>query len=213
MTDVLHKAAVAHIDPVCGMTVDPARAAGHVDHGGRTYYFCGTGCVERFKANPQAFLEPTPSEPAPVAPGTEFTCPMHPEIVRSGPGSCPICGMALEPRVATLDEGPNPELADMTHRLWISALLTAPILVLAMGDMVLGIGLGGRIDPRVANWIGFALATPIVLWAGWPFFQRGWASVWVRRMGTRWPRRSRRASFRKASGGTEASKPTSTLQR
>ncbi len=177
MTDVLQQTAVEHVDPVCGMTVDPAHAAGRVDHDGRTYYFCSVGCVERFRANPQAFLEPKPSEPAPVAPGTEFTCPMHPEIVRNAPGSCPICGMALEPRVATLDEGPNPELIDMTHRFWIAAVLAAPVLVLAMGDMVLGMGLGGRIDPRVTNWVGFALATPVVVWAGWPFFERGWASV------------------------------------
>jgi Cu+-exporting ATPase len=178
VTDVLGETAVEHIDPVCGMTVNPARAAGHVDYGGRTYYFCGTGCVERFKTDPQSFLKPEPDQPkpAPVA-GTEYTCPMHPEIVRDRPGSCPICGMALEPRVAALDDGPNPELVDMTRRLAIAALLAAPVFVLAMGDMLLGAGLGGRVDLRAANWTALVLTTPIVLWAGWPFFERGWASI------------------------------------
>ena len=102
---------------------------------------------------------------------------MHPEIVRDGPGSCPICGMALEPMTATLDEGPNPELVDMTRRFWIGAALAAPVFLLAMGDMVLGMGLGGRVDVRWTNWLGLALATPVVWWAGWPFFERGWASI------------------------------------
>jgi Cu+-exporting ATPase len=107
----------------------------------------------------------------------EYTCPMHPEIVRDAPGSCPICGMALEPRTVTAEEGPSAELVDMTRRMWISATLALPVTALAMGDMVLGMGLGGRIDTRVTNWIGLACATPVVLWGGWPFFQRGWASI------------------------------------
>src|SRR5687767_4114240 len=107
----------------------------------------------------------------------EYTCPMHPEIVQDGPGACPICGMALEPRTVTLDEAPNEELVDMTRRMWIAAALTVPVFVLAMGDMVLGMGLGGRIDPRISNWVGLVCATPVVLWAGWPFFVRGWASI------------------------------------
>ena len=107
----------------------------------------------------------------------EYTCPMHPEIVQDGPGACPICGMALEPRTVTLDEAPNVELVDMTRRMWIAAALTVPVFVLAMGDMVLGMGLGGRIDPRISNWVGLVCATPVVLWAGWPFFVRGWASI------------------------------------
>src|SRR6187551_1170599 len=170
--------ALLHVDPVCGMAVDPARAAATVERDGQTYYFCGRGCAERFKADPDSFLKPKATEPLPPAPaGTEYTCPMHPEIVRNGPGSCPICGMALELRVASLDDGPNPELMDMTRRLWIAAVLAAPIFVLAMGDMVLGPGFGGRLDLRITNWIAAALATPIVLWAGWPFFQRGWESI------------------------------------
>jgi len=167
-----------HVDPVCGMAVDPARAAATVERDGQTYYFCGRGCAERFKADPDSFLKPKTTEPLPPAPaGTEYTCPMHPEIVRNGPGSCPICGMALEPRVASLDDEPNPELMDMTRRLWVAAALAAPIFVLAMGDMLLGPGLGGRLDLRITNGIAAALATPIVLWAGWPFFQRGWESI------------------------------------
>jgi Cu+-exporting ATPase len=107
----------------------------------------------------------------------EYTCPMHPEIVRSEPGACPICGMALEPRTVTLEETPNPELVDMTRRMWIGAALGLPVFLLAMGDMILGMGLGGRIDMRITNWIGLVCATPVVLWAGWPFFERGWASI------------------------------------
>jgi Cu+-exporting ATPase len=107
----------------------------------------------------------------------EYTCPMHPEIVRDAPGACPICGMALEPRTVGLVEGPNPELVDMTRRLWIGALLAAPVFLLAMGDMILGMGLGGRIRPQWTNWIGLALATPIVWWTGWPFLERGWQSI------------------------------------
>jgi Cu+-exporting ATPase len=107
----------------------------------------------------------------------EYTCPMHPEIVRDEPGSCPICGMALEPRTVTLEEPPNPELVDMTRRFWIGALLALPVFVLTMGDMVFGMGLGGRLDVRVTNWIGLIFATPVVLWAGWPFLERGWVSI------------------------------------
>jgi Cu+-exporting ATPase len=120
-------------------------------------------------------LEPDLSTVA--APRIEYTCPMHPEVVRDAPGSCPICGMALEPRTVSLEDQENPELVDMTRRLWIATLLALPVFFLAMGDMVLGMGLGGRIDMRLTNWIGLVLATPVVLWAGWPFFERGWASI------------------------------------
>jgi P-type Cu+ transporter len=164
------------VDPVCGMTVAPERAAGHFEYRGHTYYFCGKGCLERFQADPAKYLDPPAPEPLP-APGATYTCPMHPEIVRDRPGSCPICGMALEPMVPSLEEGPNPELIDMTRRFWIAAALALPVFLLAMGDMVFGMGLGGRVDTRWANWIGLALATPVVWWAGWPFFERGWASV------------------------------------
>jgi Cu+-exporting ATPase len=107
----------------------------------------------------------------------EYTCPMHPEIVRPEPGACPICGMALEPRTVTVDDAPNPELVDMTRRFWASVALGLPIFVTAMGDMLLGPGLGGRIDMRLTTWIGLVFSTPVVLWAGWPFFERGWASI------------------------------------
>ncbi len=209
-------AAGSVVDPVCGMTINPATAAGKHDYKGTTYYFCNPGCLAKFKADPEKYLAPAvataPDPPAP--PGTiytcpmdpevrqdhpgacpkcgmalepdlstmpamrvEYTCPMHPEIVQDGPGACPICGMALEPRTVTLDEAPNVELVDMTRRMWIAAALTVPVFVLAMGDMVFGMGLGGRIDPRISNWVGLVCATPVVLWAGWPFFVRGWASI------------------------------------
>ena len=171
-------ATVDVVDPVCGMTITPADAVGHVDYRGQTYYFCAESCLERFRADPESFLNPATTDPeTPAPPGTKYTCPMHPEIVRDGPGACPICGMALEPMMPTLDEGPNPELIDMTRRFWIAAALALPVFLLAMGDMVLGMGLGGRVDLRWTNWLGLALATPVVWWAGWPFFERGWASV------------------------------------
>jgi Cu+-exporting ATPase len=158
-------------DPVCGMAVDPAKAAGSHEHSGKKWYFCSQHCVEKFRSDPLKYVGPKPPAEAPAVEGTSYTCPMHPEVVRSGPGACPICGMALEPVVATLDAGENPELADMRRRLWVSAILTAPILVMAMGGMVHFLG------GRAAVWIEFVLATPVVLWAGWPFFERAWASV------------------------------------
>ena len=230
-------------DPVCGMRIDPKTArGGHHDHNGTRYYFCNPSCRTRFAAEPEKYLgggtvrhghghdhhaetvhdhggsadhhRGGASEGAPVpaatvyfcpmdpevrqnhpgscpkcgmalepdlstAPSTriEYTCPMHPEIVRREPGACPICGMALEPRTVTIEEGPNPELVDMTRRMWIGAALGIPVFVLAMGDMILGMGLGGLVDMRITNWIGLICATPVVLWAGWPFFERGWASI------------------------------------
>ena len=165
------------VDPVCGMTISPADAIGHVDYRGHTYYFCHQSCLERFQADPESFLAPGPRSAIAADPGTKWTCPMHPEIVRDEPGSCPICGMALEPMVPALDEGPNPELVDMSRRFWIAAGLALPVFIFAMGDMVLGMGLGGRLDLRWTNWLGLVLATPVVWWAGWPFFERAWASV------------------------------------
>ena len=176
------------IDPVCGMTISPAGAVGHVDHQGQTYYFCSKRCLERFRATPEAFLgggreeadtEVSGAPDLAIVPSmrVEYTCPMHPEIVRDRPGACPICGMALEPRTAGLDDGPNPELIDMTRRFRIAAALAVPVFLLAMGDMVLGMGLGGRVNAAWSNWLGLALATPVVWWAGWPFFERGWASI------------------------------------
>src|SRR5918996_4523668 len=132
-----HAAAPADVvDPVCGMTITPADAVGHVDYRGQTYYFCADSCLERFRADPESFLNPAPAAPeTPVAEGTKFTCPMHPEIVRDGPGACPICGMALEPVMPALDEGPNPELIDMTRRFWGGAAMGLPIFLLPLWEM------------------------------------------------------------------------------
>jgi Cu+-exporting ATPase len=176
----------AATDPVCGMKVIPAKASGCHDYDGHTYYFCGRSCLERFKADPAKYVSQarpasrSAAEPAadrPAERGVAYTCPMHPEIVRDKPGACPICGMALEPRTVTLDEGPNPELIDMTRRFRIAAILAAPVVLLAMGDMVAGPGLGGRVNLGTVNWLGLVVATPVVLWAGWPFFERAWASL------------------------------------
>jgi Cu+-exporting ATPase len=164
------------IDPVCGMTVEPATAAGSHTHAGQTYYFCSKHCLARFAADPARFLAPQPpvAPPPAPAPGGQWTCPMHPEIVRDAPGSCPICGMALEPRVVTADDTHNPELADMTRRFWFSVVATAPLLVLAMGGMIPAVrhvipsGLRSGLFP----WLELALASPVVLWGGWPFFVR-----------------------------------------
>ena len=210
-------------DPVCGMTVDPARAA-RFDHAGTTYYFCCHGCLEKFKADPAKYLasvgqasRPVPShsssaapaaadytcpmhpevrqtrfgscpdcgmalEPVSIAPPAtkiEYTCPMHPEIVRDAPGACPICGMALEPRTVTLAEAENPELRDMTRRFWVSVPLALPVFLLAMSEMLPG---QHALSARWLVWIQFMLATPVVLWGGWPFFVRGWHSILNRRL-------------------------------
>src|SRR5499426_1037876 len=230
------------IDPVCGMAVDPATAAGKFDYGGETYYFCHPNCLRKFKADPQGYLNKAPqfaamgrpvvqlggsvkslpvapaaqtqiearnvredgeytcpmdpevrqtgpgacprcgmalepAHPVPPATKTEYVCPMHPQIVRDEPGSCPICGMALEPRVVTLEEEENPELKDMKRRFWVSVALTAPVLFLAMSEMIPGQPIQHALSPRLLTFIQFALATPVVLWGGWPFFERGWASI------------------------------------
>ena len=230
------------IDPVCGMAVDPATAAGKFDYGGETYYFCHPNCLRKFKADPQGYLNKAtqfaatgrpvvqlggksgsmpvmtqaqpqvearvvreddeytcpmdpevtqtgpgacpkcgmalePMTPASPATKTEYVCPMHPQIVRDEPGSCPICGMALEPRVITLEEEENPELKDMKRRFWVSVALTLPVLFLAMSEMIPGQPIQHALPPRLLTFIQFALATPVVLWGGWPFFERGWASI------------------------------------
>lgn len=234
-------------DPVCGMSVDPSRAAATLEHAGKTYYFCCRGCQEKFRSEPAKYLTPKPPKPlmgiapaaaatvqispvpahlhaspqpaqpsaaprpaepreytcpmdpevireapgacpkcgmalepvVPTAPATktEYVCPMHPEIVRSGPGSCPICGMALEPRVVTLEEEENHELVSMTRRFWVSLALTVPLLAAAMSEFVPGAALERLISPRALTWAELLLATPVVLWGGWPFFVRGWQSV------------------------------------
>ena len=164
------------LDPVCGMTISPDDAVGHVDHRGQTYYFCNESCLEQFRNDPDRFLNPGARQPPVVPAGTEWTCPMHPEIVRSEPGSCPICGMALEPKTISLEDAGNPELEDMTRRFRVSAALTAPTLLIAMSEFLPG-NLGAIVPAAATNWIQLALATPVVLWGGWPFFVRGWQSV------------------------------------
>src|SRR5436190_4735745 len=178
------------IDPVCKMIVIPEAAAAKYDFERKTYYFCNPSCKAKFAAEPRLYLRPEtrdmrqetrpPLLSAPVSRSSaEYTCPMHPEIVQLGPGSCPKCGMALEPKEISLDEAPDPELTDMKRRFWISAALTAPVFLLAMSEMFFAprMSAGTLATARVSAIIQFALATPVVVWGGWPFFQRGWASV------------------------------------
>jgi Cu+-exporting ATPase len=225
------------IDPVCGMSVDPAKAAATAEHSGKTYYFCGASCASKFRADPEKYLRPKTADPSPAAPlvqlgaakpvtiakpataapeksgavyvcpmdpevrqdhpgpcpkcgmalepdvpsaratRIEYTCPMHPEIVRDQPGSCPICGMALEPRTAMVDEQENPELVSMTRRFWVSTALAVPVLALGMSDLIPGQPVQRLLSARAIEWIQLLLATPVVIWGGWSFFQRGWASL------------------------------------
>jgi Cu+-exporting ATPase len=175
-------------DLICGMDVDPARTKHSAVHEGKDYFFCSTGCLEKFRREPGKYLAGgsgggrEPMEPeAPAGAGVEYTCPMHPEIVRPSPGSCPICGMALEPRTISLEDAPNPELVDMKRRFIVSAVLTVPLLALEMGAMVAP-GLIGAIPPRLNLLLQLLLSTPVVLWGGWPFFERGWASLKTRNL-------------------------------
>ena len=161
------------IDPVCGMTVTIKPESLVAEHDGCTYYFCGAKCRTKFMADPQQYLSPRQTAAAPE--GVDWTCPMHPEVIRDRPGSCPICGMALEPLTPTLTTGPNPELADMTRRFWIALALTVPVFALDMSGHLFGAH--RWLTQQASNWVQFALATPVVLWAGWPFFERGWASL------------------------------------
>ena len=161
------------IDPVCGMTVDPATAAGSHVHDGETYHFCSNGCLTKFKADPEKYLSPQPAEDQPL--DVEYTCPMHPEVVQIGPGSCPKCGMALEPKEISLEDQPDPEFIDMKRRFAISSVLTVPVFALAMGEMFPAFH--SLVSPSVSVWVQFALAVPVVFWGGWPFFERAWASV------------------------------------
>jgi Cu+-exporting ATPase len=160
------------------MTVDPHTAKYRAEHEGHTYYFCAERCRTKFIADPSAYL--TERKPEPVVEGAIYTCPMHPEIRQVGPGSCPICGMALEPEMVSSDTGPNPELADMTRRFWIGLALTLPVFALEMGGHLTG--LHQWLGQQTSNWIQLLLATPVVLWAGWPFFERGWASLRTRNL-------------------------------
>jgi Cu+-exporting ATPase len=206
------------IDPVCGMTVDPATAVGSYAYQGKTYSFCSQSCLDKFRADPQRYLDPAQSKPAtpiaPVTPGTkyvcpmcpevleekqvpcpkcgmalepaspaplptrrEYVCPMHPEIVQAEPGACPKCGMALEARTVTIEEEQNPELRDMARRLWVGLVPTAAVFLLAMSPMLPGHPMRHVIPDEWSAWAQFILSTPVVLWAGWPFFQRGWTSI------------------------------------
>jgi Cu+-exporting ATPase len=182
-------------DPVCGMDVDPATAAASIEHDGRTIYFCCKRCLERFQADPERYSKgdgahghdglvvlsaSLPSRPPVV--GTRYTCPMHPEIIRDQPGACPICGMALEPMTVEAEDQPNPELIDMSRRFWIGLALTVPLLVLSMGEMIPWLDLASRIGARAMVWIQLVLASPVVLWCGWPFFERAWASLKSRQL-------------------------------
>ncbi len=162
-------------DPVCGMKVDRSTARHMAKHGGERFYFCSGRCKDKFEAAPETYLGDK-SAPEPMPAGTIYTCPMHPEIEQIGPGDCPICGMALEPKgVPAGDEGPNPELVDFRRRFAIGAALTVPLLVIAMGPM-LGLPVGEWIGERTARWLELILATPVILWSGWPFLVRGWKS-------------------------------------
>ncbi|RWP01611.1 heavy metal translocating P-type ATPase [Mesorhizobium sp.] len=163
-------------DPVCGMSVDRATARHFARHEGQGFYFCSAACQAKFEAEPQKYLGDRPA-PQPMPKGTQYTCPMHPEIIRDEPGSCPICGMALEPMgVPTGDEGPNPELVDFTRRFWVSAALSVPLLIIAMAPMI-GLTFEGLVKDRAKVWIELVLASPVVLWAAFPFFHRGWDSL------------------------------------
>ncbi len=176
----------AATDPVCGMTVNPATAAGSVTHDGTTYHFCSKHCVEKFRADPARYTDPktepeghacchadAPARPTPpAAPGLKYTCPMHPEVVQDGPGTCPKCGMALEPMTPQAGEEDDTELRDMTRRFWVSAALTVPVFLIAMLPMVPGVRLPHWLTGSTGKWIELLLATPVVLWGGWPFFVR-----------------------------------------
>ncbi len=193
-------AAAKAIDPVCGMSVEIASAKHKSEHSGQTQYFCSAGCRTKFEADPAGYLAklahagatahghgghghahaPVRAK-APAAPdGAIYTCPMHPEVRQAGPGNCPICGMALEPETVTADAGPNPELIDMTRRFWIGAALALPVVVLEMGGHLTGLHIA--LGQQLSNWLQFLLATPVVLWAGWPLLLRGWQSVQSRNL-------------------------------
>ena len=172
-----HTSSDMQTDPVCGMKVNPETAKHKTSYKKESYYFCAESCLKKFKADPEKYL--SPKEPEAVVKGAIYTCPMHPQIRQEGPGSCPICGMALEPEMPSAEETTNHELIDMTRRFWIGILLTLPILFLEMGAHVFNFHV---VTPQTSNWLQFALGTPVVLWAGWPFFQRAWFSLVTRNL-------------------------------
>jgi len=175
------------IDPVCGMTVSLKTAAGSFEHNGQTYYFCSPHCVAKFQSKPETFLNksaaPMMTQPVgmqrakPSQKTASFTCPMHPEIVRDAPGSCPICGMALEPRTVSLDEEESPELTKMSRRFWVCVGLSIPLLIIGMSELIPSAPLERVVPMGVRGWIELGLATPVVLWGAWPFFVRAWQSL------------------------------------
>ena len=168
-------------DPVCGMLVDPRTTPYRQQHAGRPYFFCSAGCQSKFSDNPTKYLARSELTAPPAAPeGTIYTCPMHPQIRQVGPGFCPICGMALEPDLVTATSGPNPDLADMTRRFWLGLVLALPVVILEMGGHFANLHM--IIGPQWSNWLQFLFATPVVLWAGWPFFVRGWQSLLTRNL-------------------------------
>ena len=170
------------IDPVCGMTVQPATAAGFYEYQGKTYYFCATSCLTKFRTDPIHYLTPPEQRiprvmPVPSGGVVEYICPMDPEVIETKPGACRICGMALEPKVVSLEAERNSELEDMSRRFWICLGPSLLVMLLAMADMIPGLSLPQAIIGSTRNWVQWLLATPVVLWGGWPFFQRGWTSV------------------------------------
>ena len=169
------------VDPVCGMKVDPARSRHRHEHAGTVHHFCCGDCQAKFASDPDRYLGPKPAA-APAAPDAIYTCPMHPEVRQVGPGACPICGMALEPETVSAETAPNPELADMVRRLWIGLVLAVPVVLLENGMHLLGHRFDAVVPPGLNVWLQLILATPVVLWAGWPFFQRGWASLRTRNL-------------------------------
>jgi Cu+-exporting ATPase len=173
-------AALMAKDPVCGMSVDPATAKHRAEYEDKSYYFCSAGCRTKFLAEPLKYLKPAEAREENVPAGTIYTCPMHPQIRQIGPGACPICGMALEPETVSADAAPNAELMDMTPRLWIGFAFALPVFLLEMGGHLFD--LHRVIGPTTSNWVQLVLATPVVLWAGFPFFQRGWKSIETRNL-------------------------------
>src|SRR5215472_15143752 len=172
-------------DPVCGMTVDPAKARHRAEHAGHSYFFCSAKCREKFTADPARYIiaSEQPRAPLTVAAGEVFwTCPMHPQIIRKEPGNCPICGMTLEPMTPAGGEAVSPELRDMTRRFWVGVVLSVPLLAIAMAEHFNKAALDALISPRLLVWVQLILGTPAVLWGGWPFFTRGWASIVNRRL-------------------------------
>ena len=166
-------------DPVCGMTVDAATTQHHAEHDGQSYHFCSASCRTKFRADPSSYLRDEPRLAPEGAAGAIWTCPMHPEVRQEGPGTCPICGMALEPEEPSFEDAPNPELVDFTRRLWVAGTLTIPLLMISMVAEMLDLRF---VSPTASPWLQLALTTPIVLWAGKPFFERGWTSIRTRHL-------------------------------